>query len=127
MPSTGLDNDVALPAEDFILKPVKGERAARLARPAPVTQWVIRGAATGEPRRRPGREAGAGGVVPPAQAELEALAVLVDTGYVRGIQKRLDEIEARDPDSTDFVAMVRDLARGFQLDAISKAHRTRTR
>ena len=63
----------------------------------------------------------------PGAGRAEALAVLVATGYVRGIQKRLDEIEARDPDSTDFVAMVRDLASGFQLDAIKSPHRTRTR
>ena len=37
---------------------------------------------------------------------------------MRGIQKRLDEIEAAAPACAAFVAMARDLARGFQLDAL---------
>ena len=114
----GLDNDVALPAEDFILKPVKVSALLDWLGQRLSLEWVIRGAASASPADVPAARQAPAALCYPAQAELEALAALVDTGYVRGIQKRLDEIEARDPDSTDFVAMVRDLASGFQLDAI---------
>ncbi|MEZ5611314.1 MAG: ATP-binding protein [Rhodocyclaceae bacterium] len=113
----GLDNDVALPAEDFILKPVKVSAlldwlGARLS-----LEWVIRGA-TEAPAAEVAAPAGQVALCYPSADELEALAALVETGYVRGIQKRLDEIEAAAPACAAFVAMARDLARGFQLDAL---------
>jgi hypothetical protein len=55
---------------------------------------------------------------PPAEA-LRALDELVRLGYLRGIQKKLDAIDADHPASVAFVANLRALARGFQLDTLA--------
>jgi len=109
----GLDNDVGIGADDFILKPVRVDElldwlGARLqldwvaARPAPAP------ASTWAP-------------APPAQ--LRALDELVGLGYYRGIVRKLDEIEALDPAHAGFVGHLRGLARQFQLDAMARVIR----
>jgi hypothetical protein len=64
--------------------------------------------------------AGLAGVMlaPPAVA-LIALDELVRLGYLRGIQRKLDAIEAEHPASAVFVDRLRTLARGFQLDTLA--------
>jgi signal transduction histidine kinase/CheY-like chemotaxis protein/purine-cytosine permease-like protein len=112
----GLDNDVGIAADDFILKPVRVAElldwlGARLqlewfeapARelPAPVaviaTDWTL-----------------------PAAEHLRALDELVSLGYYRGIVRKLDEIEALDSVHTGFVGHLRVLAQTFQLDAMTR-------
>ena len=57
--------------------------------------------------------------VPPPAAALRALDELVCLGYLRGIQKKLDAIDAEHPASAAFTARLRALARGFQLDTLA--------
>ena len=45
---------------------------------------------------------------------------LVDLGYVRGILNKLGEIERTSPASGEFVIILRNLARQFQLDAMKE-------
>ena len=54
---------------------------------------------------------------PPAVA-LRSLEELVRLGYLRGIQRKLDAIDAAYPASAAFVARLRALATGFQLDTL---------
>ena len=112
----GLDNDVGISIEDFILKPVRVAElldwfATRLrltwteaeanAQPPPVLMQRLDGA-------------------PPDAAQLRALDELVNLGYYRGIVRKLDEIEAGDSAQAGFVTHLRDLARQFQLDAMTR-------
>ena len=111
----GLENDVGIRTEDFIVKPVRvselldwlGARLAlqwqHAAPPAPAVPPVPEPAAT---------------VYPPAE-QLRALDELVSLGYFRGIVSKLDEMEAAHPESVAFIAKLRTLARGFQLEAMS--------
>jgi hypothetical protein len=55
----------------------------------------------------------------PSDARLRALDEMVDLGYFRGILTLLDTIAAESPECTGFVAHLRDLARRFQLDAMT--------
>ena len=57
--------------------------------------------------------------MPPPVEALQALDELVRLGYLRGIQKKLDAIDAEHPASAAFVANLRVLARGFQLDTLA--------
>ena len=110
----GQDNDVGIRVEDFILKPVRHselldwlERSLSLAwldnaLPVPVQ------AATPAARIYPGRP------------YLDALREVVNLGYYRGIMNQLDEIEARQPQSTAFTAEMRGLARQFQFEAMGQ-------
>ncbi|MFZ4624219.1 MAG: ATP-binding protein [Rhodoferax sp.] len=110
----GLDNDLGIPSEDFIVKPVRHadlldwlERRLSLAwlESAPVT--------TDRPLAAP-----PAAMVYPARAQLDALRELVTLGYYRGILNQLDEIERSSPDCAPFVADMRTLAKQFQFESM---------
>jgi signal transduction histidine kinase/CheY-like chemotaxis protein/purine-cytosine permease-like protein len=126
----GADNIVGIPAEDFILKPVrKAELLDWLGRQLHL-RWVDAPLPpVGADMALPGGSAGqaSGGadpaappplVYPPAE-QRQALQSLIDLGYLRGIVRQLDEIEASQPACRAFVQQMRALARQFQLDAMS--------
>jgi len=107
-----LDNDVGVRPEDFVLKPVRVnelldwlgtrlgldwiESATEQPPPAVMPHWVL-----------------------PSLAQLNGLQELVALGYLRGIQRKLDEIEGENAAHGSFVAHLRGLARNFQLDALT--------
>ena len=113
----GLDNDVGIAPTDFVLKPVrKAELLDWLGRalalewlhaPQPVVPAVPAASPAGAP------------MAYPDAAQLQALERMVDLGWFRGIVRQLDTIEAEAPDCAAFVAHLRELARNFQLDAMS--------
>ncbi len=115
----GLDNDVGISIEDFILKPVRVTElldwlGARLR-----LEWISAAAlALPEPDQAPVQA----GALPDAE-QLRALDELVSLGYFRGIVRKLDEIEAADPAQSGFVARLRGMAREFQLDAMTRVIR----
>ncbi len=115
----GLDNDVGISIEDFILKPVRVNElldwlGARLrlawttavapAQPTPEPAHAVEGAL-------------------PEPGQLRALDELVSLGYFRGIVRKLDEIEANDPAQAAFISNLRGMARHFQLDAMTRVIR----
>ncbi|MEW6705249.1 MAG: ATP-binding protein [Pseudomonadota bacterium] len=109
----GLDNDVGIAPDDFIVKPVRlaelldwlGRRLAlqwiesprpeRPAPPPPVLHW-------------------------PAASQLKALEESVRLGHYRGVQQALNRIEAEEPACAGFVARARVLAREFQFEAMAQ-------
>ncbi|MGC4078112.1 MAG: ATP-binding protein [Rubrivivax sp.] len=109
-----LDNDVGLPGEDFLVKPVRvGELldwlGVRLG-----LDWRY-GARVPEPAPAP----------PPADAPLpppELLRPLRDAvglGHVRGVARQLAAIEAADPAHAGFAARMRLLARQFNYETMN--------
>ncbi len=123
-----LDNDVGITAQDFIVKPVRvallldwlGRRLALewIAAPEPAT-----GPASPVDVRCPPLVSTALPDTPcavplPGREDLTALRELVALGYVRGLMRKLDEIDAEDPAAGTFTARLRDLARNFQLDGL---------
>jgi FixJ family two-component response regulator len=112
-----LDNDVGIAPADFLLKPVrKAELLDWLGR-ALALEWLHAPAMA-----EPVASAVAGAASPwrvPAEARLQALDEVIALGWFRGILAQLDAIEAEAPDCARFVAHLRELARRFQLDAMS--------
>ncbi|GAA0771204.1 ATP-binding protein [Ideonella azotifigens] len=108
----GLDNIVGLPASDFLVKPVRLADLLDWLGSRLQLRWIDAAPRRAEPVAEPVAE-----VLPPVEA-LEALQELVGLGYVRGVTRKLDQIEAEHPAATAFVARLRAMARGFQLDAI---------
>ena len=120
----GLDNDVGLPPDDFILKPVRHselldwlERRLALTwleSPAadPCAPSVIavaaRPVALPAPQQRPDPQ------------HLDSLREAVSLGYYRGIMNQLDAIEATQPECAPWVAELRVLARQFQFEALGQ-------
>lgn len=111
----GLENDVGIRPEDFILKPVRhGELLDWLERQLAL-RWLQ------EPARAPRAPA----PVPPPAAWprdelLVALRQAVQLGYYRGIQQQLDAIEQAQPECGAFAARLREMARQFQFEAIAR-------
>lgn len=113
----GLEHDVAVPAEDFILKPVRhSELLDWLERRLALT-WL-----DAAPPRAPAADDAAQrkAWVLPQRPQLDALNEVVSLGYYRGILNKLDEIEAAQPASAAFVADMRELARRFQFEAMGR-------
>ncbi|CAN5441333.1 ATP-binding protein [soil metagenome] len=112
----GLDNDVGIRPEDFILKPVRhAELLDWLERHLEI-EWMENAA----PRASPAPESVRAARVYPPQQQLDALGEVVTLGYYRGIMNLLDEIESGHPASAGFVLEMRELARQFQFEAMSR-------
>jgi signal transduction histidine kinase/CheY-like chemotaxis protein/purine-cytosine permease-like protein len=115
-----LDNDVGISPEDFLVKPVRvAELLDWLGRHLRL-QWI-------EVERWKAEVVQVAGVEPqapqklalPDEAALRLLEDQVHAGYVRGVHKALDQIEAAQPECALFVQECRAMARGFQLDALA--------
>jgi len=107
---------VGLPPADFLVKPVRlndlldwlGRRLDLQWQAAPATMPPAATEATAAEAEH----------YPPAEA-LESLRELVGLGYLRGITRRLDQIESEHAAAAAFVARLRHMAREFQLDAMN--------
>ena len=109
----GLDNDLGVPAEDFILKPLRHSELLDwleqrlgldwLAAP-PVSEAVPSGPPTADQL--------------PTQPVLQALFEAAGLGYYRGILNTLAQIEQQQPGCQTFVTHMRELARQFQFETM---------
>ncbi|MFT3664806.1 ATP-binding protein [Piscinibacter sp.] len=107
-----LDNDAGIAPADFITKPVRVAELLDWLGGALALEWHASAPAEAAP-------AAEATLALPAAPQLRALQELVEIGYVRGIVKRLDRIEAESPESAAFVERLRVMARGFQLDEMT--------
>ncbi|MEO6018432.1 MAG: ATP-binding protein, partial [Polaromonas sp.] len=113
----GMDNDVGIPAEDFIIKPVRHTELIDWLEKRLGLTWRH------ETDDRMGAEPEAVRValrVLPDAPELTALLEVVNLGFYRGILNKLAEIETRQPATAGFVEGMRTLARQFQFEAMSR-------
>ena len=111
----GLDNDVGIASEDFILKPLRHSELLDWLERRLGLQWLT-GTSAALPAPVP---------VPSAQSlelpdatRLRALRELVALGYYRGIIRQLDDIEATETHCAPFVAHMRALAQQFQFETM---------
>lgn len=100
--------------EDFLVKPVSISRLLDRIRERLEIAWITRSPDT------EGKEAGApdasatGGSTLPGE-DLQALRVLGDLGHVRGILKKLDEIDRLDSRHGSLTAQLREHVQAFRL------------
>ena len=112
----GLDNDAGVRAEDFILKPLRHSELLDWLERQLGLHWVDKPLAPAAPT-----DAGlAKPWVWPAAAMLDGLRQSVQLGYYRGVMNQLDEIESGQPACASFVQAMRELARQFQFEAMSR-------
>ena len=112
----GLDNDVGISIEDFILKPVRVNELLDWLGTRLQLEWLEAASAAPAVVDVPLPLQGS----TPDPDPLRALDALVNLGYFRGIVRKLDEIEAADAAQAAFVNRLRGLARQFQLDAMTR-------
>ncbi|WP_434802622.1 hybrid sensor histidine kinase/response regulator [Paracidovorax valerianellae] len=127
----GLENDVGIRPEDFIVKPVRhSELLDWLERRLGLT-WIDDAPAAGlsaaltapaaacTPLAQPMEPAPAA-LVPPDPARLPALSEAVELGYYRGVLNQLGAIEVAQPECAAWVGQARTHARQFQFEAIAR-------
>jgi signal transduction histidine kinase/purine-cytosine permease-like protein/FixJ family two-component response regulator len=113
----GLDNDVGVTPEDFIVKPLKvDELLAWLGRKLDL-EWVTADAPATIAATAPAEPLP---LLPPGETDMAALDELINLGYLRGILNKLAEIERMDASHGEFVRVLRELARQFQFDAMKE-------
>jgi chemotaxis response regulator CheB len=132
----GVDNAVGLPSTDFIVKPVRKNELLDWLGQAMRLQWIdaptrssTHSAAGVDRSVTPPAASGptdgqSAPLAPPAwvwpdRGQRMALEQVIALGYLRGIVQQLDSIERAAPATASFVAHMRELARSFQLDAMS--------
>jgi len=108
----GLENDLGIAADDFVTKPVRFDELLDWLGRALNLEWV-------EAIEAPAEPAAAGEFVRPPVEALATLAEHVGAGYVRGIQRELDRLEAEQPQWAGFVRRARELAQSFRIDEIA--------
>jgi CheY-like chemotaxis protein len=108
----GLDNDVGIAADDFFVKPVRCARLLDWLGARLDLVWITRPPLAPAVPDTPVPE------TLPDRDQLRALRQLIAVGYLRGVQHKLDEIEAADAAAARFVARLRTLAQRFELDAL---------
>jgi CheY-like chemotaxis protein/anti-sigma regulatory factor (Ser/Thr protein kinase) len=107
----GLENDLGIAADDFITKPVRFDELLDWLGRALALDWV-------EAVEEPFAPSPTSSELPPVEA-LAALRKQVDAGYMRGIQRELDKLEAEQPQCADFVRRARALAQAFRIDDLA--------
>jgi CheY-like chemotaxis protein len=113
----GMENPAGITAADFIIKPVNvGELLDWIGRRLAL-EWITQARAETISSEMPA--AGSEAMTLPPAAQMTALEELIRIGYVRGIQAKLDEIDAIDARHSRFTHTMRDFAKRFQLDAMA--------
>ncbi|MDP3798871.1 MAG: ATP-binding protein [Polaromonas sp.] len=113
----GLDNDVGIRPEDFILKPVRHTELIDWLERRLGLRWryeTLAGSAS-----LPAPAAPAPRILPDAP-QRAALLEVVNLGFYRGIMNKLAEIETQQPATAAFVEDMRALARQFQFEAMGR-------
>ncbi|MEO7246254.1 MAG: ATP-binding protein [Rubrivivax sp.] len=113
-----LDNDAGVVPSDFLVKPVRLPLLLDWLGRRLTLAWTNTPPPPADTRRDPTE---GGGERLPNALQLDALRTLLDLGYLRGVQRKLDEIEHSDAAASRFVARLRALAQRFEIDALQAA------
>lgn len=106
----GTENALGIGADDFITKPVRFDELLDWLGRALMLDWIE---AIDEPIPP------AAPLTRPSDAALAALREHVGAGYVRGIQRELDRLEAEAPHCAEFVRRARELTQSFRIDELA--------
>jgi CheY-like chemotaxis protein/anti-sigma regulatory factor (Ser/Thr protein kinase) len=109
----GMENDVGIPSEDFILKPVRHTDLLDWLEQRLHLTWLETSPPIAPPAAVPLQA-----LVFPELKHLQSLLEMVNLGYYRGILNQLDTLEAALPSCLPFVTHMRDLARQFQFETM---------
>ncbi len=123
----GLDNDIGLPPEDFLVKPVRRQELLHWLQRRLGLRWRYPAAApaptAGEPSQTvdlaPASASQQAHGLPPEA--VEALLDLARLGYYRGFVKRAEALQARHPESAPWLAQLQAQAREFRFESIVAA------
>ncbi len=113
----GLENTAGISAEDFILKPVDLSELLDWLGKQLNLEWIT----VSENHVMPVDELSiAPVIIGPPKIYLDELLSLIKMGYVRGISKKIDEIESLDAQYKVFAMTMRKFTQQFQLAAMKR-------
>jgi CheY-like chemotaxis protein len=113
----GLENSANISAEDFILKPVNLSELLDWLCNRLAIDWILQPVNALSSTDDTVDESQ---LIAPPQMHLDELLSLIKIGYVRGVAKKIDDIELMDSKYGIFVSTMRKLAQQFQLAAMKK-------
>lgn len=113
----GLENNLGIGSKDFILKPVNLEELLDWIGDRLNLNWISPPEIT---KIEDDLLESEHLLIPPPQQYIDELLSMIQIGYVRGISKKIDEIEALDLKYAVFVSKIRKFAHQFQLAAMKK-------
>jgi CheY-like chemotaxis protein len=113
----GLENTADIGTDDFILKPVNLSELLDWLGHKLAIDWIMQPDETVSIIEAKNNESQ---LMAPPQMYLDELLLLIKTGYVRGVAKKIDEIESLDTKYAIFVSTMRKLTQQFQLAAMKK-------
>lgn len=113
----GLENDVGIAPEDFILKPIEVDEFLDWVGQSLAIEWLDHEPPT--PLLPPSQQECAGLDFPSGDI-LRELDELVSLGYIRGILKKIEAIEAQGQHLAEFAQVARKFVGQFQLEALSR-------
>ncbi|MGL1832059.1 hybrid sensor histidine kinase/response regulator [Rhodocyclaceae bacterium SMB388] len=118
----GLDNDVGVGEQDFLLKPIRVDELLDWIGQRLALEWVSE-AGVNVPRAEPDASEPVLRLRYPPASALRGLDALIELGYPKGVLKALADIESAHPACAEFVRVQRELARQFQFDAMRELSR----
>lgn len=109
----GLDNDLGIPSEDFIVKPVRHTDLLDWLESRLQLRWL-----ESDESLSATTTTAAPPMAYPPPSWCDALREQLNLGYYRGILSVLDDIEHAQPQCAQFVAAMREQARRFQFETM---------
>ena len=106
------ERNLASACNDYLAKPVRTPELLERIQKQLDLHWVR--------REKPAPAALPEPWVLPSHPDLVALGELSAIGYVRGLQEKLDSIQAEAPDTAAFIGSIRKLLKNFRLDEINR-------
>jgi CheY-like chemotaxis protein len=114
----GLDNDVGIRAQDFILKPVRHAELLDWLERQLALVWLDQPTPPAPLKVSTGAGPAVRAELLPSSAHIAALREFAALGYVRGLLKALDAIESEQPECASFTDRMRTLTRQFAFDSM---------
>lgn len=116
----GMENTADITAADFIVKPVNVQDMLRWLGERLNLEWITEDdmpellagylpAQIDSPEKK---------VIAPPRLYLDELQRLINLGYIRGVNNKLEEIQAIDPHYENFVVIMKKMAQQFQLEVM---------
>jgi len=110
----GLENDVGIRPNDFIVKPINVQELYLWLQDALKLVWVTGKTVVSDTVIRSPHKP----LVGPDKASQIRLEEAISLGYLRGILEQLNVIEGLDAHYAEYVSVLRELAKQFQFDAM---------
>jgi CheY-like chemotaxis protein len=111
-----LENAAGIATEDFIVKPVNVEELLSWLGNRLNLEWITNTDVVESLLQSPEMVSNQTEMVMPPDQALTELLALVNLGYVKGINGKLDEILLIDPSYLAFVELMRQFSSQFQID-----------